>query len=157
LVSDGPIIALSLLVLDRLPSGWDRALYLAGGLFTLYLALGAFRGWLAATPDVQPNTTDATARGVLRAAIANALSPGPYLFWGLVTGPILLEGWRAEPSHGLAFLLGFYAAMVLALALLIMVFDLARRAGPRLQRALVGLSALALAVFGVHQIVRAVG
>jgi threonine/homoserine/homoserine lactone efflux protein len=155
LISDGPIILVALLVLNQLPEGWQPALYLTGGLFVLYLAWGAFKAWQAfdldqATAGAAP--TGAVRGGLLKAALTNALSPGPYLFWSLVTGPILLAGWRADPAYGIAFLLGFYGAMIGALVLLILLFSLARHLGPSVNRALVGLSALALALFGLYQI-----
>src|SRR5215208_8263148 len=45
LISDGPIIALCLLVLSQVPAWLQQFLYLAGGLFILYLAYGAYRSW----------------------------------------------------------------------------------------------------------------
>src|SRR5450830_861155 len=45
LLSDGPIIALVLLVLSRMPGWLVQALQCAGGIFLLYLALGAFKTW----------------------------------------------------------------------------------------------------------------
>jgi threonine/homoserine/homoserine lactone efflux protein len=41
LVSDGPIIALCLLVLSQVPLWLERLLNIIGGLFILYLAYGA--------------------------------------------------------------------------------------------------------------------
>src|SRR5829696_5042588 len=43
LVSDVPIIAICLLVLSRVPIWLQRFLYIAGGLFILYLAFRAHR------------------------------------------------------------------------------------------------------------------
>ncbi|MGC9349474.1 MAG: LysE family translocator [Anaerolineae bacterium] len=154
LISDGPIILAALLVLNRLPSGWQDILYVAGGLFVLYLAWGALKAWREFQPSPVSTDLDSETEGqsVLKAAAANALSPGPYLFWGLVTGPILLRGWRDAPVKGVGFLVGFYTAMVGSLVALVLVFGVARRLGPKVNRALVGLSAVALAVFGVHQV-----
>src|SRR5512133_995233 len=45
LVSDGPIILLCLLVLSQVPAWLQRFLYIAGGLFILYLAYGTFKTW----------------------------------------------------------------------------------------------------------------
>ncbi len=45
LVSDGLIILTVLLVLTRVPPAFRLALQLAGGVFILYLAWGAFRAW----------------------------------------------------------------------------------------------------------------
>lgn len=156
LLSDGPIILLAILVLGQLPATWERALHVAGGLYVLYLAWGAFRAW---REQGMQGAEDATVRGdhgLVKAALTNALSPGPYLFWGMVTGPILLQGWREAPIRGVGFLLGFYGAMIASLAVLIAAFSSARRLGPRVTRVLVGLSALALLGFGLLQLAQGV-
>jgi threonine/homoserine/homoserine lactone efflux protein len=156
LISDGPIILIAMVALNQLPQGWERWLSLAGGLFVLYLAWGAYRTWRDAGVGA-PDAEDVPAvPGVWKAALMNALSPGPYLFWGMVTGPILLRGWRRAPVNGALFLLGFYAAMVGSLAALILFFSLARRLGPKVNRILVGLSAVALFGFGLLQVVQSI-
>lgn len=155
LVSDGPIILLVLFVLRQIPDWLQQALYLVGGVFVLYLAWGAFRSWR----DYQPVWADsepAGQQGLLKAALANALSPGPYLYWSLVTGPILLAGWREQPLRGIAFLAGFYLSLVLSLVALILLFGRARHLVPGVNRALLAISALALAGFGLYQLYRGV-
>jgi threonine/homoserine/homoserine lactone efflux protein len=82
----------------------------------------------------------------------NLLSPGPYVFWSLVTGPILLTGWRETPANGIGLLVGFYTAMVTCLAGIILLFGTARQFGPKVSRALLGTSALGLACFGLYQL-----
>jgi len=89
---------------------------------------------------------------VLKAALVNLLNPGPWLAWSLVMGPLLLKAWGQSATHGIAMLVGFYSVMVLSLMGIIIIFGVARQAGPRLTRALVGLSALALLGFGIYQI-----
>lgn len=151
LVSDGPIIVLCLFVLSQLPPWFQRFLYLAGGLFVLYLAYGAFRAWR--TFEGVPAADGKAARQtVLHAALMNAANPSPYLYWTLVTGPILLNGWRTAPANGIAFLAGFYAAIILTLAGIILLFGTARKLGPKVNRAMIGVSALALAGFGLFQL-----
>jgi threonine/homoserine/homoserine lactone efflux protein len=157
LISDGPIIALMLLVLSQVPAWLQRALYVASGLFFFYLAYGAFTSWrdfeLEEMPADAPSRHDASARhSVLKAAMMNAVSPGPYLFWGLVGAPILLDAWRQAPPLVIGFLLGFYATIVASLAGIILLFGTARQLGPRVTRALLGISALALLGFGFYQL-----
>ena len=152
LISDGPIIVLAMLLLTRLPVGWERVLYVVGGAFVLTLAWGAFRSWRdfdLAAPVVDAGVAG---QGVLRAALMNVLSPGPYLFWGLVTGPILLSAWRESPLGAIGFLVGFYGTLVTSLAALIVLFSTARRLGPRVTRVMVGMSAVTLICFGGYQI-----
>lgn len=40
------------------------------------------------------------------------ISPGPYLFWLTVTGPILLSALRISTLNTAAFLLGFYGVFI---------------------------------------------
>lgn len=151
LISDGPIITLCLLVLSQVPGWFERFLHFAGGTFILYLAYGAYKAWR--NFDLKLPSTDPGARGsAFKAALMNALSPGPYIYWSLVTGPILLRGWRETPVNGIGFLAGFYATIVLSLIAIILVFSLARELGPKVNRALLGVSALALSGFGLYQL-----
>lgn len=151
LLSDGPIIALCLLVLSQVPAWMQRALYLAGGVFVLYLAYGAYRSWRDFDLNLfQANSVEK--QSVLKAALMNALSPGPYVYWTLVTGPVLLRGWREAPVNGVGFLAGFYVTIVASLVALILVFGVASKLGPKFNRQLVGISAVALFCFGLFQL-----
>lgn len=150
LVSDGPIIALCLLVLGQVPEWFQNFLYIAGGVFVLYLAYGAYRSWKNFDATLV-GTATVTGKSVLKAAFVNALSPGPYIFWSLVTGPILVAGWRESPVFGATFMLGFYGTFILFLILIIILFGTLRKFGERVQRALIGLSAAALLCFGLYQ------
>ena len=67
-------------------------------------------------------------------------------------GPLLLEGWREAPAHAIALLLGFYGTLVGCTMGLILLFAGAGTLGPKVGRTLVGLSALALAAFGVYEL-----
>ncbi|MCX6251303.1 MAG: LysE family transporter [Bacteroidetes bacterium] len=152
LITDGPIAVVCLLVLSSLPHAFLRYLQMAGGLFILYLALNAFLAWKNFR-EQQVTTGVSPVKTLLNAVIVNFLNPGPYLGWSLVIGPLFLKGWKAHPGYGFAALAGFYVAMLLTNAAIILLFHLARERGPRLQRMLIGISALFLAVFGGFQIV----
>ncbi len=151
LISDGPIVLLSVLVLSQLPEWAQRAMYIFGGLFVLYLAYGSFKAWrnfdeTLAHPELSGQQT------IFKAALTNALSPGAYLFWMFVTGPILVRGWREAPINGLGLLIGFYVTFILCLIAMIIVFGAASRFGPKLNRALLGLSCIVLFGFGLYQL-----
>ena len=151
LVSDGPIILLCVLVLNQLPDSMQRFLYIVGGFFVLYLTYGAYKAWRGFHEfQMQPETP--AHQSVFKAAITNAFSPGAYIFWTLVTGPILVRGWREAPINGIGFLLGFYAAMVASLAAIIIVFGVAGKFGNKFNRALLGISTIALFCFGLYQL-----
>src|SRR5690349_12996524 len=85
LLSDGPIITICLLVLSQVPPWLQRSLYIAGGLFVLYLANGAYQNWINFDPNI-PLTGSGNQKSILKAAFVNILNPNPYIFWTLVTG-----------------------------------------------------------------------
>jgi hypothetical protein len=82
----------------------------------------------------------------------NALSPGPYIYWSLVSGPIFLTAWREAHTGGLGFLAGFYIALVGTSGAIIVLAALTRQLGARVNRMLVGVSALALLGLGLRQL-----
>ena len=151
LLSDGPIILLSVLVLSQLPDWAQRIMYILGGLFVLYLAYGSYKSWrnfdeTLAHPELSGQQT------IFKAAMTNALSPGAYLFWMFVTGPILVQGWRETPVNGLGLLIGFYATFILSLIVMIVVFGAASKLGPKLNHTLLGISCIVLFGFGFYQL-----
>ncbi len=155
LISDPPISSDLLLVLTRLPEQFLDGLRVVGGLFMLYLAWWAWRAYRAESrsngvPDEPPPGSTLTA--ILKASLMNALSPGPYIFWATISGPILIAGWRERPALGLSFLLGFYAALIGGMALFVVVAGLTGRIAPRLNRGLGLVSAVALFAFGLYQL-----
>ena len=153
LISDGPIIAVCLLILSQVPAWMEKALYGVSGLFVLYLAFGAYQSWRSGSATI--DGVSETSQSVCKAAFMNALSPGPYIFWTLVTGPILVVGWRESHVYGIGFLGGFYLTIVCSLAGIIVVFGLAARFGPKVNHAMLGISSLVLFLFGLFQIWKA--
>jgi len=151
LISDGPIIAICLFVLSQVPGWLQRILFIAGGLFVLYLAYGAYQTWKNFDPNL-PSPQSGTQQSILKAALVNTLNPNPYIFWTLVTGPILLAGWRNTPLYGLGFLLGFYATFIFSLAAMILIFGTMQQLGPKINRILLGFPAVALFFFGLYQL-----
>lgn len=151
LLSDAPIIALVLFVLTRVPTGFVRALQAGGGIFLLYLAWAT----LAAYRRPGPAPPASARQTLLKAALLNLLNPNPYLGWSLVMGPLLLDAWRSAPRSGIALVAAFYTMMVIVSSGVVLVFAMTRSLGARVSRALVFVSAIALALFGVYQLVAA--
>ena len=150
LVTDGPIIALVLLILTRMPPRLIDLLHLAGGLFILYIAKSIFMS-LKKGDDLSPLSPDAARQSFFQAVMMNALNPNPYIFWAVVGGPIVLSGWRESAAMGIGFLVGFYGTFVAGLAALIMVFASAGKINPKANRMLRGIAAVALLGFGLYQ------
>lgn len=151
LLSDGPIIALVVFILTQTPAWFLIGLRLVGGLFLLYLAWGAYRGMReTAVASISPTT--ATQQSMVKAALMNALSPNPYIFWATIAGPIFIEGWRSTAAAGIGFLLGFYGALIGGFAGFVTLFALTRRLDQRVNRVLSGVSTVALLLFGLYQL-----
>ena len=151
LISDGPIIALVLFVLTQTPQWFLDILRIAGGLFILYLAMGVFKA--ARNPiAVEEAAENAARRSLISAIILNLLNPNPYIFWGVIGGPIALTGWREAPVLGAIFVVGFYGVFVCTLAALIIVFASAGKLDSRVHRTLGGVAGIALIGFGLYQI-----
>lgn len=146
LISDAPIIIFSLLVLNQLPPYFLRLVSLAGGIFALYLAWRLWSSWRSGT-EIQVEDGEPKKGSLRRGVIANFLTPGPYLFWTLVTGPILLEAGRQSLALGAAFLIGFYGIMIAGLLGIALLISQARRLGPRVVRGLLLISCIILVIF----------
>jgi threonine/homoserine/homoserine lactone efflux protein len=151
LISDGPIILICLLLLSQVPEWFQKFLYIVSGLFILYLAYGAYKAWKNFDPNL-PSPESNTQQSVLKAALMNILNPNPYIFWTLVTGPILINAWREAPRYGIAFLAGFYITLISGFSAIILLFGVARELGPKVNRVLIGISAITLSRFGLCQL-----
>jgi len=155
LISDPLIVLVIVLLLDQLPAGFLRAISLIGGTYVLFLAWGLLRQWLAVSQEAPGEAQrqvvqDSSRMGVLRKAVTmNFLSPGPYTFWMLVNGPLLLAALKQSTAAGIAFLLGFYGVFIGGNVAIAVIFDQARRLGPKVVRILLLASILILILFGV--------
>lgn len=119
LVTDFPIILLTLLVLSKLSNfqGILGLISLAGGLFVLSMGCESLR-----TTGFDLQMRDAERRSLSKGILANILSPHPYLFWFSVGGPTMVKAFGATPLAPAAFITGFYACLVgskIALAMLV--------------------------------------
>ena len=151
LISDGPIILICVLILSQVPAWLQRILYVVGGLFILYLSYGTYKTWKDFNPTI-PAIESGAQQSILKATLMNIFNPNPYIFWTLVTGPILLKGWRETPVNGIGFLAGFYITLISSLAAIILIFGTVARVGPKINRILLGVSAIVLFCFGLYQL-----
>ena len=151
LLSDPPIIVLVLLVLKLMPVWLVLVLQCAGGFFLFYLAWGAYKTWRDFEPG-KPIEISSGNQTFFKAATVNLLNPAPYIGWSTVMGPLLRKAWLEAPANGIALLAGFYAMLILGTIAILGLFATARELGPRVTRALVGISAFALAGFGIYEL-----
>lgn len=151
LLSDGPIIVLVLLVLTQLPETFIRILQIIGGLFLIYLALSSFKQ-IREVSSAAPSQPALISKNIFKAALTNLLNPNPYIFWGTVSGPILLEALAKSTLHGLAFLLGFYLLLIGGFGVIISLFASGRQLAPQHVPKFLMLAAFILAFFGAYQL-----
>ncbi len=149
LVSDGPIIILAVFVLKQMPESLQRGLYIAGGIFILFLAYSSFHQWRNFDENAPIETKK---QSIWKAATMNFLSPGPYIFWSLVSGPIFLQGLAESPSLGISFMLAFYGTMISLNLALIVILGQASQKHVRFRRVLLLIATIALFVFGIYQL-----
>lgn len=112
LLTDAPIIVLTLVVISALPTAVVTGLAVAGGLYLLFLGgktAQTARTAVLATGSAAPQQRRAD---LGRGALVNMLNPAPWLFWLSVGGPILTEAWQGPKLAALGFLVGFYALLV---------------------------------------------
>jgi threonine/homoserine/homoserine lactone efflux protein len=150
LLSDGPVILIVFAILSQVPDWFLTVLKIVGGLFILYLAYGAFK---ASSQQLSLENAKPS-QGLWKGVFMNFFNPNPWIFWSLTGVPILLEGFRQAASHGASFILGFYAAMIPTLLVLVVIFATAAYLGPKVNQNLQKVAALALAGFGIYQLVQ---
>jgi len=180
LISDPPAVIIILLLLNQVPPGFITIITLTGGLFALYLAYGLWRQWQGkdqnSSSEIDGETTasntenlhpdEAIGQGskengsawriTVKGALMNILSPGVYVFWMFVNGPILLTAFQQSAGYGIAFLIGFYGIFIIALLGIVALFHFAHRLGPRVIRTLTLISVIILAIFGIFLTVQGV-
>jgi threonine/homoserine/homoserine lactone efflux protein len=120
LLTDAPVIALSVYVLSKLASS-DIILGIISLSGALFISLLAYENITAKgiAVDQITSSTDSLKKGVL----ANVLSPHPYLFWITVGSPILLKSFAHSFSSSLLFICGFYIFLVGSKILLALIAD----------------------------------
>ncbi|MBL8153340.1 MAG: LysE family transporter [Anaerolineae bacterium] len=152
LITDGPIILLAVVLLRQIPADWIRVIQLVGGLYLIWVAYGAwrrFRQGVTLTAD-----TTATGRTLAQGLLMNWLSPGPYIFWATINGPLLIQALNQSVWAALAFLAAFYGTFLGILVGYVIVFDRLRRLDERFTRAILLVTVLVMLLFGVSLILQ---
>ena len=110
LIADIPIAGILVFAISQVPAQFLDGVRIAGALLLLYLAWGMFR--TLRTPHSQDEAASpppaSVGRGLFLGVLMLFLSPGPYLFWSTINGPILLSGLAIGLGHAIAFLASFY-------------------------------------------------
>lgn len=163
LITDAPIIILMVFILGQMPDNILRLIQLGGGLLLYYIAWGAWKQYQAGiTIDTEKAKTETDITQSWRRVLAtgvmmNFLSPGPYLFWATVNGPLLVAALELSLGHALAFLVAFYGTFMLGLSGWIFLFHHLRRVNQRYLKGIILLTIALLLWFGTSLILSAVG
>ena len=151
LLSDIPIFILIMFILSNVPDWFQNALQICGGLFLIFLASNAFKSFRNFDP--QESTSVKTKRQtLLQASIVNILNPHPYIGWSLIMGPLFLKGWAENSLNSFALVGSFYTILTTMSIGIILLFAFARSLGPKVSKTMIGLSSIALLLFGLYQL-----
>jgi threonine/homoserine/homoserine lactone efflux protein len=160
LLSDIPIILVVLFLLRQFPPEFLSLTRVVGGGFLLYIAYGAYQVYRQRLTLGGDGAATQAVSGMLlrRAVLSNLVSPGPYLFWGTIHGPAVLDAAEAQGwGVALAYIAIFYIVFFVGITLIILAFDRARSLNPRIVRGILLLTIIGLAFFGISLLWQGVG
>lgn len=139
LIADIPIAFTLVFVMSQVPDEFLRLVKFAGAALLFFLAWGLWReirARVSAPAAADTNSPPPPLHGLAQGVLMIFLSPGPYLFWGLVLGPLLLQALDNSLLHGIAFLAGFYVLSIGVLQVIALILGRIGQLSPRSRRAL---------------------
>ncbi len=150
LLTDLPIVILAILVVSHLSEIYLHAMMFLGGVFVLWLA---FESWRETGEAVMMGDEAPTAQqDFLRGMVVNFLNPHPYLFWGAVGAPIVIQAGNRNVKYAAGFVIAFYFLLVGSKVVLSIVLEWFRRAPSSLYHRLMQFSSLLLLAAGGYMI-----
>lgn len=156
-LTDLPIIILTTFLLTQLSDVLLNGVQLLGGFFVLYIAWGSWQQYRAGvTFQAEVDVGGRVWKTLGKAATMNLLSPGPYIFWTTVNGPLLRQGLDQSLLHGVAFLVAFYGTFMGFMALMVLGFDRLRTLDQRVTSGILLFAIVVLVLLGVSLIGSAV-
>jgi threonine/homoserine/homoserine lactone efflux protein len=161
LVTDLPIVLVVLVILKQFPPELIRIIQLVGGLYLLWIAYGSWRQFRAGNASFKADESApdgiSPTRTLFQGAVMAWVSPGPYIFWATINGPLLIQGLNQSVFMGLAFLLAFYGTFIGILTLYILIFDRLRRIDERVTRGIFVVTLVVMVLFGLRLIGQGLG
>lgn len=115
LVTDLPIVALSITVLAQLPASVVAKLAFVGAAVLAWNAYHAARdAFTVSLDDLRSSAEHAPSAGrsLRQGVITNFTNPSPWMFWMSIGGPLLTSAWSQSPASAAAFVLPFYVQLV---------------------------------------------
>lgn len=109
ILSDVPIVAASLFVLQQLPdvNMMYGILSLLGAVFIGYLAIENFR-----TANVTLTLVQEPPQSIRKGIVTNVLNPHPYMFWLTIGAPTVLSAHQESWMLSTLFITAFYGCLV---------------------------------------------
>jgi len=144
LITDAPIITLSLVVASTVPDAVLTAMSIAGGLYLIWLGVAEWRSSGDTMLESAPGSH------LRRGVVANLLSPHPWLFWLTVGGPTTVRAWERTPAAAVGFVVAFFVVLVgVKIVIAVVVARAGRRLSDRGQRLAGKVGGVALIAVGV--------
>lgn len=162
LCTDAPIILLMTFILGQMPAEILKLIQIGGGCLLLAIARGARHQYqtgraMNLAADSAPGQAQSKGRVLMTGIAMNYLSPGPYLFWASVNGPLLVQALDVSAWHALAFLLVFYGTFLGGLCAWVLAFHHVGRIRVAYLRAVILATIALLLWFGTGLIMEALG
>lgn len=155
LITDLPIIVVSLFVLQQVNDSAIGFLSIVGAIVLVYFA---YESWIAGKTDPQKNinidiSMGSTKTTLFKAILTNFVNPSAWLFWMTAGGTLLTAGWNKGFWDALGFLFGFYLLLVGSKAALAFGLGTSRNKMPMwVYQLLVRIAALLLLALGIQLI-----
>lgn len=155
LITDLPIIVISLFVLRQINDSAVGFLSIVGAIVLFYFA---YESWIAGNNDPQKSlkidkSLGSTKTTLFKASITNFINPSAWLFWMTAGGTLLVSGWNKSVVDAAGFLFGFYILLIGSKALLAIGLGSTRNKLPMwLYKVLVRIASILLIVLGVELI-----
>lgn len=115
LITDAPIVLISVLLVRSMPAWLTVALGCVGGVYLIYLGGKTVMQTrtLRAPKAFAASATRAELKvDMWRGVMVNTISPAPWIFWITVGGPLLASAWQQSFLAAAVFLFGFYLLLV---------------------------------------------
>jgi threonine/homoserine/homoserine lactone efflux protein len=163
LIADIPIILLMVFILGALPDPVLTLIQIIGGVYVVWLAWDTWQkqadqaNQALTAQSEHPHQTISKQQTLIQALGINMLSPGPYIFWGIITGPILRVALNQSLFLGVMFLIAFYGAFLSLLLIWVIVFDRLREINPTISAYILKFSVILLGFLGVVLILQGLG
>jgi len=155
--SDPPVIIGVVFILGQLPSEAIRAIQIFGGLFVFWIAWGVFKQLqsgvrLGGASDGEVIAQQTPLRILGTACAINLLSPGAYIFWSTILGPLLIQAINEGLPAVIGFFVAFYGAFFTLLVLQVGIYYRVGQVSETLTRRILWGMIVLLIFFGIRLI-----